>query len=117
MEAETILQMILTLLTILMGSAGLWAWVQSRDNRKNASLKLLLGLAHDRIIHLGMGYIERGWVTKDEYDDFMNYLYVPYSTFGGNGLAQRVKQGVDQLPIRKYTTLEDLKNDSHKSAV
>lgn len=61
---------------------------------------LLVGLAHDRIVHVGRGYIRRGWITFDEYEDFMKYLYDPYSKFGGNGLAEKVAEGVRALPIK-----------------
>lgn len=29
---------------------------------------MLIGLAHDRIVYLGMSYIDRGWITQDEYE-------------------------------------------------
>lgn len=79
-----------------------------RSQNTNASTTLLLGLAHDRIIHLGMSYIRRGWITKDEYEDLDKYLYGPYSTFGGNGLAERVMTEVRKLPIHAKTKLGDL---------
>lgn len=83
----------------LIASGGFWAWLSRRDARRNATTQLLLGLAHDRIIHLGMGYIERGSITKDEYEDFEKYLFGPYSVFGGNGLAEKVMAHVKLLPM------------------
>lgn len=83
----------------LIASGGFWAWLSRRDTRKNAATQLLLGLAHDRIIQLGMGYIERGSITKDEYEDFEKYLFGPYSVFGGNGLAEKVFAHVKLLPM------------------
>lgn len=79
------------------GSSGFWAYVQHRRERLDGKSMLLLGLAHDRIIHVGMDYIERGWITKDEYEDFFKYLYEPYAKVGGNGLAEKVKDGVVAL--------------------
>lgn len=84
----------------VVASSGFWAWIMKRDTMKSASLQLLLGLAHDRIIFLGMSYVERGWITKDEYEDFVKYLYAPYSEFGGNGLAEKVMMEVKKLPMR-----------------
>lgn len=49
--------------------------------------QLLVGLAHDRIVYLGMKYIERGYITRDEYENLNDYLYVPYAAAGGNGSA------------------------------
>ena len=80
-------------------SAGFWAYLSKRDKYKDARTNLLLGLAYDRISHVGMGYIERGWVTKDEYKGFMEYLYTPYLELGGNGLAKKIADEVAELPI------------------
>ena len=62
--------------------------------------KLLLGLACDRIVYLGMTYIKRGWITKDEYETLHDYLWIPYQANGGNGTAARVMSEVDKLEIR-----------------
>lgn len=68
------------------------------------SLRLMLiGLAHDRIIYLGMVYIERGYITQDEYENLYEYLYKPYKKLGGNGSAKRIMTEVDQLAIHKST--------------
>lgn len=91
---------IVTIVTSLVGSSGLWAYLQKKDTRKDATTQLLLGIAHDRIIFLGMSYIDKGWISKDEYDDLMKYLYEPYTHFGGNGLAEKIMNEVKQLPIR-----------------
>lgn len=98
---------ILTVVGSVVASSGFWAWIQKYDNRKGATTQLLLGLAHDRIIYLGMEYLERGWLTKDEYEDFMKYLYKPYSQFGGNGLAEKVVDDVKKLPIYKQPRSEE----------
>lgn len=83
-------------------SSGFWAYLQRKDTRRDATTQLLLGLAHDRIVFLGMSYVDRGWLSKDEYEDFMKYLYAPYSEFGGNGLAEKVMLEVKKLPMRGY---------------
>lgn len=83
-------------------SGGLWSYLQKRDTKKDATQRLLLGLAHDRIIFLGMSYLSRGYLTKDEYEDFVKYLWEPYSEFGGNGLAEKVFREVSALPIVAY---------------
>lgn len=89
----------LTIVVAVLASSGFWAFIQSKSDTKTANVQLLLGLAHDRIVALGMGYIDRGWITKDEYEDLLKYLYTPYSKFGGNGLAEKVMEGVKALPI------------------
>lgn len=90
---------VFTIIGSIAASGGFWAWLSKRDARKGATHQLLLGLAHDRIVHLGMGYIDRGWVTKDEFEDLLKYLYIPYSEFGGNGLAEKVMNDVKALPM------------------
>lgn len=95
-----IIVLIGTIIASVAASSGFWAYLQKKDSQKGATLKLLLGIAHDRIIFLGMSYVDRGWLTKDEYEDFYKYLYSPYSEFGGNGLAEKVFLEVQKLPIR-----------------
>ena len=71
----------------------------SKNNHKTAESKMLMGLAHDRIVELGMKYIERGAITRDEYENLYDYLYLPYKELGGNGSAERVMDVVKQLRI------------------
>lgn len=93
-------QMIITIVCSVLASSGFWAYIQKRNDKKDNKTKLLIGLAHDRILQLGTLYIERGSVTKDEYENLHDYLYIPYEAEGGNGSAKRIMQEVDKLPIR-----------------
>ena len=102
-------ELMITIVTIVgsvLASSGFWAYLQSRRDRKNAKndansafVDLLKGLAHDRIVFIGNRYLERGWVTKDEYEDFVKYLYEPYERVGGNGMARKVMREVENLPL------------------
>lgn len=83
----------------VMASGGFWAFIQKKSENKSANTTLLLGMAHDRIVYIGKTYIHRGYLTLDEYEDFMKYLYEPYSKFGGNGLAERIVEEVRRLPV------------------
>jgi hypothetical protein len=113
---DPIIQAVVTIVCALVASSGFWSVVIKRMDAKNeedakrqdaaqhereAQRKLLIGLAHDRIISLGMTYIERGYVTQEEYENFMVYLYEPYSAYGGNGSGARVAEEVKKLPIKK----------------
>ena len=60
---------------------------------------MLIGLGHNRIVYLGMMYIERGYITKDEYENLNDYLYKPYAKMGSNGSAKRIMNEIDKLPI------------------
>lgn len=96
-------QIIITIFSSVLASSGLWAYIQKKAERKDVKTQMLIGLAHDRIIFLGMAYIERGWISQDEYENLAEYLYKPYQTMGGNGSAKRIMMEVDKLPIHKST--------------
>ena len=93
-------ELILTFVATLIGSQGLWLLLSKISDKRSATSQLIRGLAHEQIVDKGMKYIHRGWISKDEYDDFLNYLYIPYQKTGGNGLAERVKIEVDKLPFK-----------------
>lgn len=95
------IQMIITIVCSVLASSGLWTYVSKRSERKDAKTELLIGIAHDRIIFLGMSYINRGYITQEEYENLHVYLYEPYLKNGGSGTAKRVMKEVDKLPIRK----------------
>lgn len=83
----------------LAGSGGFWVYLRNKYEDRDCVNKLIMGLAHDKIVHLGMGYIEKGYVTKDEYDDLFKYFWDPYSALGGDGSAERIIRLVDMLPL------------------
>lgn len=91
---------LVTVFVTVLASNGFWAILQKKFDRNSTEKKLLVGLAHDRIIYVGEGFIARGWVTYDEYEDFMKYLYEPYAEYGGNGAAERISDEVKKLPLR-----------------
>lgn len=93
------IQMVITIVCAVIASSGFWAYVQKRSEKKDVKTRMLVGLAHDRILFLGMSYIERGYITRDEYENLYEYLYQPYEKMGGNGSAKRVMQEVNKLPI------------------
>jgi hypothetical protein len=85
------------------GSGGFWVYLRSkyekRDRERDAYVALIMGLAHDKIVFLGLKYIEKGWVNKDEYDDLIKYFWEPYSALGGDGSAERIVNIVKLLPL------------------
>lgn len=104
-------QVAVPVIVALLTSTALWGVVSKvilkrmelaakRSKADEAERKLLVGLAHDRIIHLGMVYIDRGYIMQDEYENLQVYLYEPYAEMGGNGSAKRVMEEVRKLPIR-----------------
>lgn len=97
------LQMVVTIVCAVIASSGFWAFIQRKNENKDVKSQMLIGLAHDRIIFLGMKYIERGWISQDEYENLHDYLYKPYEKLGGNGSAQKVMIEVNKLPIHTST--------------
>lgn len=94
------LQLLITVVCSVVASSGFWAYFQSRYEKKDASKLMLKGLGHDRICYLGSQYISRGWITKDEYENLVDYLYKPYKALGGNGTAEKIINDVKKLEIR-----------------
>lgn len=95
------MQIVLTVFSSVLASSGLWAYIAKRAEKKDVKTRMLVGLGHDRIMELGIRYIDRGWITQDEYENLYEYLYKPYEQMGGNGSAKRVMQEVNKLPIHK----------------
>jgi hypothetical protein len=105
---EPWLQLLLTNVFAILASSGFWAYVTSKDKKKDATTRLLMGLSYDKLMALGMIYIQRGWITKDEYEDYRKYLYEPYKALGGNGVVEKVIADVSNLPLRsmiKYSQM------------
>lgn len=92
---------LITVFSSVLASSGLWAFLTKITDKKDVKTEMLIGLAHDRILYLGLVYIERGYITQDEYENLKDYLYTPYEKLGGNGSAARVMREVDKLPICK----------------
>lgn len=84
--------------TALLGGSGIWAWLKTRTDRNDSEDKLLLQVARNQLVAQGRFYLDRGYITMDEYEEYESE-YDIYSRLGGNGLARRVFKQVDELPI------------------
>lgn len=111
-DSAMLLNAAIALASALLGASGLWAYIGKRldakmalaskeEQNRQAERNLLVGLAHDRIMWLGMQYIERGYITRDEYENINDYLFVPYEHCNGNGSAAKIMGEVRKLPLRK----------------
>ena len=94
-------QIIVTIICSCLASSGLWALIQRYLDRKDARTQMIIGLGHDRIVWLGLKYIDRGWITQDEFENLSKWLYEPYEKMGGNGSAKRIMDEVRKLPLRR----------------
>lgn len=96
-------QVIVTIVTSILASSGVWAVVARILDNKSVKTQMLIGLGHDRICFLGLKYIERGYIYTDEYENLHDYLYKPYAKMGGNGSAKLIMDQVSKLEIRRRT--------------
>lgn len=103
------LEILITALVSIAASSGFWAYIQSKSTRNSAEQKMVLGLGHDRIVCLCMKYIQRGWVSSEEYENLHDYLYKPYVALGGNGTTKKLMEDVAKLPVKKMETQEESK--------
>lgn len=98
------MDIIVAIVVATLASSGLWSLilylVQRKDTHKDALTKLMLGLAYREITVSCLDYINRGSITKDEYEDLIKYLFTPYKMLGGNGTAERLIGEVQKLPIK-----------------
>lgn len=97
--------LIVSIVGAIFASTGFWAFlaavIQRRDKNKSDDSQMLKGLGHDRICYLGSCYIKQGYITKDDYENLHDYLYIPYKMLGGNGTAEKIMKEVEKLPLRE----------------
>ena len=103
-DMETLVLPILTIvagiITSLITSQGLWSHLSDKSRKDSAESELLRGLGHTRIMSLCEKYTHRGWITPEEYEDLITYLYHPYLELGGNGTVKKmVENEINRLPI------------------
>ena len=96
---EHAFELLITVALAVIGSNGLWAFIQSRSTAKSARDRMILGLGHAEIFRVTEKYIHREGITADELEDLDKYLYKPYSELGGNGTAKTMVDKCKELPI------------------
>lgn len=93
----TTAEFILSIVCAVFASTGFWSLImykiQNKDKRKDAMTMILLGLAHEKIMEQSARFIEQGFITEDDYNDFMKYLYNPYRALEGDGTAEKIVEG------------------------
>lgn len=107
---EPWVQTIVTVVCSVFASSGLWAFITTVINNKkkndsaerqeiDALTNMVKGLGHAKIVEIGTRYLERGYVTVDELNEFDHYLFNPYEGLGGNGYAKKIHDMVSELPV------------------
>lgn len=108
MDLTKIAEMANPAVTALLGSSGIWMWVKTKTDRNSSEDQLLLTVARSQLVDLGRKYLKRGYITMDEYEEYEDQ-YKLYSDLGGNGLARRIFEQVDELPMMP-TNIDGRKN-------
>lgn len=114
---QLIIQAVVSVLTAVLASGGLWSFLSKKqeirfeelerkrkeeaeaEEKNDVKTKLLVGLAHDRLIYLTNKYLEEGWINSDDYEN-LTYMYIPYIQGGGNGSVKRNMEKVEKLPSK-----------------
>lgn len=86
------------LLTTVLSWPGFLAWSKTRKEHDSSIDKLLLRVAKNQLVSQGREYLNRGYITMDEYEEYESE-YKVYTVMGGNGLARRIFEQVDDLPM------------------
>lgn len=61
--------------------------------------RMVLGSLYDRAKHVGEQYINKGWISMQEYSDWNKYLYQPYKDAGGDGTIDKIAAEINKLPV------------------
>lgn len=114
---QLIIQAVVSVLTAVLASGGLWSFLSKKqeirfeelerkrkqeaeaEEKNDVKTKLLVGLAHDRLIYLTNKYLEEGWINSENYEN-LTYMYEPYIQGGGNGTVKRNMEKVEKLPFK-----------------
>lgn len=67
----------------------------------NALCRCVTGIAMFRITREAKRHIDKGYVTSEEYHTLKHNLYEPYVALGGNGLATKFMEEVEELPMKE----------------
>lgn len=94
-----------TIVGSVFASSGLWSLILYKIKKNDSGMQMTRGMAHYRIIEEGQKFIERGWITHEEYDDFMKYLGNPYLESGSNGLAKKMIDDISDLPFKSISSI------------
>lgn len=98
MDLTKVAEMANPAVTAMLGSSGIWMWLKTKSDRNSTEYRLLLAVARNHLVERGREYLKRGYITMDEYEEYEDN-YKLYSDLGGNGLARRVFEQVDELPM------------------
>jgi hypothetical protein len=85
---------------MLLASSGVWSYILKQHSKNNAATKLIMALAYFKSYEMAFVYVQRGFVTKDELEDFKKYIFDPYKELGGNGVLEKIMNDVMNLQLK-----------------
>lgn len=74
-------------------------YVQQVDIAEKHKMDLIISSYRYRLSQLCRLYLNRGWMSTDEYEQ-LNEFYHLYTSLGGNGEAKKFYDKASQLPIK-----------------
>ena len=103
------MEMLITLISVALGSSGLsaiivailnhrWAAKKGTSTKLDALLEAQKVLMVDRVRDLGECYIIRGHITLDEKENLVE-MYQAYKNLGGNAHLKTVMEELARLPV------------------
>lgn len=89
------------LLNVVVASlCGYIIWVLKRKTEAiTDEKKCLVILMRSLLKSLHDEYLQRGWISSEEYSEFMD-AYNVYARMGGNGLGKRYAEDIKKLEVR-----------------
>lgn len=111
-------QILITALLSALSSSGVMSLIiyliQRRDKKRekeeennSAQSRMLLGLGHDRILHLTDKFVRRGAITLKEKRN-LKFLCDPYFDLGGNGDCEIGYEACTKLPVVSDEEAEEM---------
>ena len=91
---------ITAIIVALIGVAGsIFSYIRSQQKSNDSERNLLMSVAHWAIVSEAKFYVDRGYITTAEFETF-HILIKPYLELGGNGLAIKMVEEMNNLPSR-----------------
>ena len=95
------IQSIITILVAIISSSGVWGLFNLAIQRRSEANRLLIGVAQHLIVRESHRLLDQGYMTTEEYRNLRKGLYERYKQLGGNGLAEKMVNEVEKLPIKQ----------------
>lgn len=110
MMMEYLLQIALPCVIAVLGSGGMWSYLDHRKAERTAAQRqeteeeraqrnIVRALARIELVRVSLSHIEAGNITMEE-ADALTELFEPYEVLGGNGNGKRLYEQAMALPRR-----------------